>query len=115
MISFTPSLRIHVCLGSVDLRGSFDRLSAIVKSTLQADPLSGHLFVFGNARRNRLKVLWWDGSGLCLLYKRLNRAIFKMPAAASSSDAVQIDFAALRDLMAGVAQEPKGSRNRKIH
>jgi hypothetical protein len=70
MISLTPSLRIHVCLGSVDLRGSFDRLSAIVKSTLQADPLSGHLFVFGNARRNRLKVLWWDGSGFWVAAKR---------------------------------------------
>jgi transposase len=79
MISLTPSLRIHVCLGSVDLRGSFDRLSAIVKSTLQADPLSGHLFVFGNARRNRLKVLWWDGSGFWVAAKRLEGGRFRWP------------------------------------
>lgn len=80
MISLTPSLRIHVCLGPVDLRGSFDRLSAVVKSTLQADPLSGHLFVFGNARRNRLKVLWWDGSGLWVAAKRLERGRFQWPS-----------------------------------
>lgn len=79
MISLTPSLRIHVCVEAVDLRGSFDRLSAIVKSTLQADPLSGHLFVFGNARHNRLKVLWWDGSGLWVAAKRLEGGRFKWP------------------------------------
>jgi hypothetical protein len=78
-ISLTPSLRIHVSLGSVDLRGSFDRLSAIVKSTLQAAPLSGHLFVFGNARRNRLKVLWWDGSGFWVAATRLEGGRVQWP------------------------------------
>ena len=85
MISLTPSLRIHVCLGSVDLRGSFDRLSAIVKATLQADPLSGHLFVFGNARRNRLKVLWWDCSGFWVAAKRLEAGRFRWPCGEGAS------------------------------
>lgn len=108
------SARVLVCSQPQDMRRSFDRLAEVVRQ-LGEDPLSGAMYVFVGRRPTRIKVLWWDGSGLCLLYKRLNRAIFKMPAAASSSDAVQIDFAALRDLMAGVAQEPKGSRNRKIH
>ena len=106
--------RVLVCSQPQDMRRSFDRLAEVVRQ-LGEDPLSGSMYVFVGRRPTRIKVLWWDGSGLCLLYKRLNRAFFRMPAAASTNDATQIDMAALRELMAGVAQEPKMIRGRKIH
>jgi transposase len=105
---------VLVCSQPQDMRRSFDRLAEVVRQ-LGEDPLSGAMYVFVGRRPTRIKVLWWDGSGLCLLYKRLNRAIFRMPAAASSSDAVRIDFAALRELMAGVAQETKVRQRKQIH
>ena len=96
------------------MRRSFDRLAEVVRQ-LGEDPLSGSMYVFVGRRPTRLKVLWWDGSGLCLLYKRLNRAIFRMPAATAASDAVQVDLAVLKEIMAGVARETNIVRSKKIH
>ena len=80
MIALSPATRIFVARQPVDMRQSFNGLSAWVKNQLQADPLSGHLFVFTNRRRNRLKILYWDGSGLWVCLKRLERGTFAWPA-----------------------------------
>ena len=64
MLSVTSATRVLVATTPVDLRGSFNRLYSLVVEQLKAGPLSGHLFVFTNGRRNRIKVLYWDGSGL---------------------------------------------------
>ena len=64
MLSLSPATRIFVALDPVDMRRSFNGLYAHVQTVLQQDPLSGHLFIFTNKARNRLKVLYWDGSGL---------------------------------------------------
>lgn len=79
MIALSPATRIFVALEPVDLRQSFNGLSAWVKNQLQADPLSGHLFVFTNRPRNRLKILYWDGSGLWVCIKRLEKGTFAWP------------------------------------
>ena len=79
MILQSPALRVHVAVQPVDLRGSFNALSALVKNQLQQDPLSGQCFVFTNRRRNRLKLLYWDGSGLWVCAKRLERGRFAWP------------------------------------
>jgi transposase len=71
--------RLHLALQPVDLRGSFNALSAQVKTVLQADPLSGQWFGFTNRRRNRLKLLFWDGTGLWVCAKRLERGAFSWP------------------------------------
>lgn len=82
----TPSCagtRIHLAIQPVDLRGSFNALSARVKSTLQGDPLSGQWFVFTNRRKNRIKVLHWDGTGYWILAKRLEAGQFGWPTGSS--------------------------------
>jgi len=81
MLNPTPATRIFVALAPVDLRASFNRLSAWVQEQLREDPLSGHVYVFTNRRRNRLKLLYWDGSGLWVCGKRLERGRFSWPKA----------------------------------
>lgn len=71
--------RIFVCLEPQDMRRGFDGLALSAQQQLGEDPQSGALFVFCNRRKNRLKVLWFDRNGYCLLYKRLHRARFALP------------------------------------
>ena len=84
MLNLSPATRVFVATAPVDLRGSFNALHARVQTQLQQDPLSGHLFVFTNARRNRVKILFWDGSGLWVCAKRLEKGRFTWPVAQSS-------------------------------
>jgi len=63
MLNLPPSVRIFIARGATDLRKSFDTLAAVVCEVIDEDPQSGHLFVFINRRRNRVKILWWDRSG----------------------------------------------------
>ena len=79
MLSVSGTTRVLVATGPVDLRGSFNRLYSLVVEQLKENPLSGHLFVFSNRRHNRLKVLYWDGSGLWVCAKRLERGRFTWP------------------------------------
>jgi transposase len=76
MLTLPASVRIFVARGATDLRWSFDRLSAQVQEVLRQDPLSGHVFVFFNRQRNRVKVLVWERDGFWLLYKRLEAGTF---------------------------------------
>ena len=77
------------------------------------DPESGALFCFVNKRANRLKVLWWDRNGYCLLYKRLHRALFRLPERGAAGSSVRIDGRALAMLIAGVDKERKQRRSRR--
>jgi transposase len=79
MLNVSRTTRVLVGTAPVDLRGSFNRLYGLVVEQLRDDPLSGHLFVFTNRRRNRLKVLYWDGSGLWVCAKRLEQGRFTWP------------------------------------
>ena len=79
MLNLSSATRVLVATTPVDLRGSFNRLYSLVVEHLKGDPLSGHLFVFTNGRRNRLKILYWDGSGLWVCAKRLEKGKFTWP------------------------------------
>jgi transposase len=104
-------VRIFVCTAPVDLRHGFDRLAQAARERVGMDPMSGGaLFVFANRRATRLKVLWLERNGFCLLYKRLHDAMFELPAAGAGSSAVHVDGAALARLLAGV---PKPSARQK--
>ena len=70
MFHVPRQVKIFVALDPVDMRRGFDGLSALVQETLQQDPLSGHLFLFRNRRRDRVKLLFWDGDGYALFYKK---------------------------------------------
>lgn len=76
MISFTRRTKVFVCKEATDMRASYDTLFAKAKGVLNQDPFSGHLFVFINSRRNSIKCLYYDGTGLVLLCKRLEKSTF---------------------------------------
>ena len=98
-----PGVRIFVCTEAVDMRWGFDRLAATAKSRAGEDPQSGEiLVVFANRGATRLKLLWFDRNGYCLLYKRLHRAVFEVPVARDGTTTLRIDGAALAKLLRGV-------------
>src|SRR5713101_1170328 len=79
MFGLGPATRIYLAAGATDMRKGFEGLYGMVRDQLQLEPLSGHLFLFSNAQRNRLKVLFWDGSGLWVCAKRLEKGTFAWP------------------------------------
>jgi transposase len=85
MLSLSPATRIFVALEAVDMRKGFNGLYAWVQAVLGEEPTSGHWFVFLNRRRNRLKILLWDGSGLWLCSKRLEKGTFSQVAGEGKS------------------------------
>jgi len=103
--------RILVCTEPQDMRRSFDKLALVARELLGEDPQNGALYVFVGKRPTRVKVLFWDRNGYCLLYKRLHRALFAVPKASGNErPMVQIDAAALGQLLAGVECEEKRRR-----
>jgi transposase len=103
-----PNVRILVCTQPQDMRRSFDTLAAVVRDVLREEPQSGALYVFVGKRPTRVKVLWWDRTGYCLLTKRLHRALFVVPEPRdASATAVRIDAVALAQLLTGVARDEK--------
>ena len=97
------SVRIFVCTERQDMRRSFDALSLAVQERLGLDPQSGALFVFASKRGNRLKVLWFDHNGFCILYKRLHKAHFELPLASEAERPIaSIDARKLSSIIRGV-------------
>lgn len=96
-------VEIYVALEPIDMRLSFDRLSGLAKERVGYEARSGALFVFFGRRKDSLKVLYFDGSGMCIFYKRLDRGTFKIPEA-PSADArhVEVDDAILEALLDGI-------------
>ena len=79
MIPLSPATRIYLARGATDLRKSFEGLGDVVTHQFKEDPLSGHLFVFTHRRKNRLKLLYFDGTGVWVCAKRLGRGCFSWP------------------------------------
>ncbi|WP_374616539.1 IS66 family insertion sequence element accessory protein TnpB [Thauera aminoaromatica] len=101
MLSLPPSVRVFVAVEPVDMRGSFDALAGAVRR-LGLDPVNGHLYLFLNKRRRLAKALWFDGSGWCVLAKRLEAGSFQLPALPAGATQVQIDGTSFAALLAGI-------------
>jgi transposase len=107
-------VRIFLCLEPVDMRLGFDRLARIARERMGRDPVDGGaLFVFAGRESTRLKVLWFDRNGLCVLYKRFHQARLELPKAGSGQSALHIDGATLAALLAGVPHPTPSARNGK--
>lgn len=100
MIGLPAKTDIWIAAGVTDLRRGFDGLSALVQTKLEQSPFSGHVFVFRGRRGDLIKILWWDGDGLCLFAKRLERGRFVWPQATEGS--VALTRAQLSMLLEGI-------------
>ena len=109
MLSLPPRVKIFVCTEPTDMRRSFDGLAMMTEGIIREDPLSGHLFVFINRRRDKMKVLWWAGDGYALYYKRLEEGTYEIPA--GEGGRVLMKPAELAMLLEGV--ELKSARRRR--
>jgi transposase len=100
---FSSRMTIFAATAPLDLRRSFDGLAAATKDVLGKDPRSGALFLFVNKAGNRLKAIWWDRTGYCLLYKRLERGVFRFPSAVRPGDtSIAIDAAEFAKVLEGL-------------
>jgi transposase len=94
--------RIYVATAPIDMRRSFDGLAAAVMERMHHDPQSGALFVFANANKTRLKVLWFEAAGYTLLYKRLDHGIFRLPDPHGDLRSLDIEASELFAILSGV-------------
>ncbi len=102
MLSLPPQLRVFLCTRPTDMRKSFDGLLALAQEHLARDVLQGGLFVFVNRRRDRVKILAWEGDGLSIYYKRLEAGTFQMPLADALAAGLELDATELSLLLSGV-------------
>jgi len=112
VLTLPSAVRIYVAAEPVDLRRGFDGLAAATRSLMGADPLSGHVFVFLNRRRNRVKLLVWDRSGWLVVYKRLERGTFSLPMdPVPGQRHVEVDAGELGLMLEGL--DLRGARRQK--
>ena len=112
MLNPPNNVSIYLCAQPVDLRKSFDGLSGLVESVFERNVLDGHLFLFVNKRRDRIKALWWDRDGLVVWYKRLERGTFETPRATADQTQLILDATELAMLLGGVSLASAKRRKR---
>ena len=102
MFGVGSATRTYLAAGAADMRKGFEGLYGWVRDPLQLEPLSGHIFIFSNAQRNRLKLLFWDGSGLWVCAKRLEKGRFRWPQAEAGQRKVVLSQEELALLLGGI-------------
>ena len=98
MIELPVNCRIYMAVQPINMHASFDRLALLVEDIIKQSPLSGHLFVFRNKQRDKIKALWWDRYGFWIYYRRLEKGRFKIPKV--KNDCIELsqeDFTLLLD------------------
>ena len=115
MIGLALGVKVYLCTEPADMRRGFDGLSGMAQSLMKQDPLSGHLFVFRNRNRDKLKILYWDQDGLAIWYKRLEQGTFQFPTDGKTQDEVaagtEISNSELSLLLGGI--DLRTARRRK--
>ena len=113
MFGVGPATRIYLAAGATDMRKGFEGLYGLVRDRLLCEPLSGHIFAFANAERNRLKLMFWDGTGLWVCSKRLEKGRFRWPEAEGGESKVKLSHEELALLLGGI--DLKQTRRRRWH
>lgn len=108
MIGLHATIRVFVAAGASDLRRGFDGLAQLARDQLEQDPMTGHLFVFANRRRDRIKILYWDRDGYVIWMKRLEKGTYRWPS--PTSDRVEWTAVELAAVLGGI--DLKATRKR---
>jgi transposase len=102
MLSWPANVRVFLCRQPTDMRKQYDGLHALVAPVFGRDVLDGHLFLFVNRRRDRVKILYWDRDGLALWGKRLEAGCFQLPAAGDDQAGMEVDATTLSLILGGI-------------
>jgi transposase len=102
MMIIPAGVKVHLALGHTDMRKGFEGLAMLVQEVLKADPFSGHLFAFRGRNATMIKLLYWDGTGLCLFTKRLQHGRFVWPHLTGAGPSVTLTPAQLAMLIEGI-------------
>ena len=102
MMHLPASVRVYLCASACDMRKSFDGLHALVTQSMGLDAFAGHLFVFGNRRRDRIKILYWDHDGFAVWAKRLEEGTYAMPFGETGEKRREITTAELGAILSGI-------------
>ena len=113
MMWWPASVRVYVCLTACDMRRSFDGLHALVRDHLQLDAFAGHLCVFANKRRDRVKILYWDRDGFAIWAKRLEEGTYALPSRDKAARC-EITAAELSALLSGIDLGTASRRKRYV-
>lgn len=114
MLNFSNDTKIYAYTPPTDMRKGFNGLSGIIRSEFQSDPTDGSLFLFVNRRRDRMKLLHFDGGGFWLYYRLLEAGTFEQLVSKGDSCRLQIDSIELTMLLSGVSLEASGSRRKRF-
>src|ERR1700680_3121120 len=107
MLIVQAGVKVHLALGYTDMRKGMDGLAMLVQETLKKDPFSGHLFAFRGKKASMLKVLFWDGNGLCLFSKRIDQGGFVWPRMVDPGGTVTLSPAQLAYMFEGLQEYPR--------
>jgi transposase len=114
MMHLPASVRVYLCASACDMRKSFDGLHALVTQAMELDAFAGHLFVFANRRRDRVKILYWDRDGFAVWAKRLEQGTYAMPFGEPAEKRREITAAELGALLSGIDLSQARRRKRYL-
>lgn len=103
MLHLSPALQYYLYTGITDMRKGFDGLYGVVSSQMKLDATSGSIFIFINRKRNQIKLLLWEGDGLSLYHKRLEKGTYELPSQSNESSSIILTWQQLQFILQGVA------------
>jgi transposase len=115
MMHLPASVRVYLCVSACDMRKSFDGLHSLVTQAMELDAFAGHLFVFSNRRRDRIKILYWDRDGFAVWAKRLEEGTYAIPFGDATEKRREITAAELGAILSGIdlTDAKRGKRYRR--
>lgn len=112
MLHLSASRQYYFCRQPTDMRKGFDSLCGIITSALKMDALDGSIFIFINKKRNQVKLLLWEGDGLSVYYKRLEKGTFELPRSHDESSSITVSAQQLQFILQGVSLQKVQFRKR---